>query len=216
VDPLLEAKADLSEADRLLLIWERRSTLAAVAHSRSANRCGNWDTRLGALSVILTAIVGTSVFAALQKSFSTTAKVAVAFLTVGAAVTSAVHTFAGLAERKSSYEVASRRHAAVRRRIESARARLASGAAPNEVWREVEEIRSEMDTVAASNPNASGRIWDRTRRHLKGQFSHWERIVAHLRGLPPAPIGQTKDPDGPRERFPGDAGAPAPPSENGA
>jgi hypothetical protein len=76
---------------------------------------------------------------------------------------------------------------------------LASNVAPVDIWKEVDTIKGEMDAVAESNPNASGRIWDRTRRHLKGQFSRRERLLARVQGLPLVPIGQPSDPDGPRE-----------------
>jgi hypothetical protein len=127
--------------------------------------------------VILTAIVGTSVFAALQRDFGTAARIGVALLTVGAAVTSAVHTFAGLAERKSSYEIASRRHAAVRHRIGTIRARIAVAQVDSDIWQEIDAIKAKMDDVAASNPNASARIWDRTRRQMKAHFTRGEKSL---------------------------------------
>jgi len=175
--------------------------LATFAHSRSANRCAAWDVRLGTASVVLTAIVGTSVFAAFQKDFSTTTRIVVGVFTVGAAVSSAIHVFAGLADRKSAYERASRRHACVRRRIETARAKLAASGESSETWEEVEEIRTEMDSVAASSPNAAGRIWIQTRRQMKGEFSRRERLRARFRGLPLRPIGQPPSVDGPRQRL---------------
>jgi hypothetical protein len=193
------AAMDHENADLLFLVWERRSSLAAIAHSRSANRCAAWHSRLGGTSVFLTAAVSSSVIAALQWEFGTVARLGVALLTVCAAGVAAVHTFAALADRRAAHETASRKHAAVRRRIETARAQLACKESQAGVWKEVDEIRGAMDTVAASNPNASGRIWDRVRRQMKGEFTRRERFWVRVKGLPLAPIGMPGEADGPRQ-----------------
>lgn len=195
------SRPDGQEADALLFTWERRAMLATFAHSNSANRCAAWDVRLGSISVVLTAIVGTSVFAALQKDFNTAARIAVGILTVGAAASSAVHVFAALPDRKAAYERAARRHAAVRRRIESARAKLAASGGSFDAWEEIGAIREEMDSVAASSPNAAGRIWIKTRRQMKGEFTRRERFWAKLRGLTLDPVGVAPSVDGPLQRL---------------
>lgn len=163
------------EADALLLTWERRAILAAIPFS------------LG------------SVFAALQKDFSTFARVIVGILTVAAAASSAVHVFAALQDRKAAYERAARRHASVRRRIESVRAELAARGGLDTEWKKIGEIKEEMDYVAASSPNASGRLFDKTRRQLKGEFTRGERMWAWIKGLELEPLGLPSAVDGPRE-----------------
>jgi hypothetical protein len=69
------------------------------------------------------------------------------------------------------------------------------------MWREVGKIKQEMDTVAASNPNASGRIWDRVRRQMKGEYTRSERLWARIKGVPLVSLGQPSEPDGPREKL---------------
>ena len=193
-----ESDRSRATADELLADWERRSLLALLAHSRSANRCAAWDSRLGSAGVALTAAVGTSIFATLGHDVGVGPRIAVGVVTVTAAVCTALHTFATLRERKEIYEHASRLHATVRRQIEVTRARLAAGES-FDVWADVERLRRELDGAAAATPNASRRIWDRTRREVKGQFTWWERLNVRLRGLPsPRPIGDTGDVGGPR------------------
>jgi hypothetical protein len=193
---VLRRNQDIAAADELLLKWERRSTLAAIAHSRSANRCATWDVILGSISVIFTAVVGTSVFAALQEDLDTTARVAVAFFTVGAAISTAVHVFAAFPARRAAYEAASRGHAALRRRIEDVRARLEAGEGMK-VWEMVEAVRTEMNELAKASPNAARRIWNQTRRQMKGEFTRWERFWAKLRGVPLDQVGRQGQADGP-------------------
>jgi divalent metal cation (Fe/Co/Zn/Cd) transporter len=194
------------EADLLLLKWERRTMLAVFSHARSANRCASWDIRLGAASVILTAIVGTSVFATLQIDPGNAVRVGVGVLTVAAAVSSAVHVFAGLTDRKATYEQASRRHAAIRRRIEVVRARLATTEQSSSIWDEVEGIKKEMDSAAASSPNAAGRVWEQVKRQMKGEFTWWERLRAKALGVPLSQVGLLPSIDSPRDTLEDRAG----------
>lgn len=189
------------EADALLYKWERRAMLAVFSYAGSADRCAAWNIRLGSTSVILTAIVGTSVFATLQVNPSTIARIGVGLLTVAAAASSAVHVFAGLPDRKSAYEQALRRHAAIRRRIEIARVRLAASGESPSIWNEVEAIKGEVDSAAASSPNAVGRLWEQVKRQMKGEFTWWERLRAKVRGLPLPPAGLLPSIDSPREKL---------------
>jgi hypothetical protein len=190
-----------SEADVLLYKWERRVMLAIFSHARSADRCAAWDIRLGSSSVVLTAIVGTSVFATLQADPGTATRVGVGVLTVAAVATSAVHVFAGLVDRKVVYERASRRYAAIRRRIEITRVQLSTTGESPAVWEEVEAIKEEMDSAAASSPNAAGRLWDQVKRQMNGEFTWWERLRAWLRGVPLPAGGLLPSIDSPREKL---------------
>lgn len=196
-----ERDAARKEADVLLYTWERRTMLAVFSHARSANRCAAWDIRLGSASVILTAIVGTSVIATLQTEAGTPVRIGVGVLTVAAAASSAVHVFAGLPDRKAAYERASRRHAAIRRRIEVVRARLATSGESPSIWDEADSIKKEMDSAAASSPNAAGRVWEQVKRQMKGEFTRWERLRAKVRGVPLSSTGLLPSIDSPRGRI---------------
>lgn len=184
-------------ADELLSRWEQRSILALLAHARSANRCSSWDLWLGVAGAALTAAVGTGIFATIRNDVSTTVRAIVGIVTVAAAIFTSVHTFAALGQRTEIYERASRRHAAVRRRIELVRARLAAGE-DFDVWAEVEGIKAEIDEAAASTGNASRRIWNRTRREVRNELTRWERLRRRLSGLPTrSRLGSSEDQGGP-------------------
>lgn len=188
-------------ADELLRDWEQRNILALRAHAKSANRCSRWDVRLGSAGAALTAAIGTAIFATLQQDVSIEARVVVGVVTVIAAALTAVHTFAGLVTRKETYEQASRHHARVRRRIEVARTRLAARE-EFDIWAEVDAICAALDDAAAATPNASGRVWDRTRREHKAEFTWWEKLARAAKGLPKAKrIGDPADVGGPRQPF---------------
>ncbi|HEY1508317.1 MAG TPA: SLATT domain-containing protein, partial [Solirubrobacteraceae bacterium] len=164
-----------AEADRLLAEWEQRSLLASLAHARSANRSAAWDLRLGLVSASVTAIVGTAIFASIAHDVSTLARIIAGAVSVLAAVLTAVRTFAAPGQRKEAYERASRRHSAVRRQIEVVRTQLAAGEA-FDVWARIEEVRIAGDEAAADSPNASPRLFDRTRREMKNELTWWDKL----------------------------------------
>ena len=173
--------------------------LASLAHARSANRSADWDLRLGIVGAALTAVVGTAIFASIAHDVSTVARIIAGNVSVIAATLTAVRTFAALGQRKEAYERASRRHSAVRRRIEVLRSRLAAGE-DFDVWAEVEEIRKAGDQeAAADSPNASPRMFDRTRRELKNELTWWDKLRRRAVGLPSSSaLGSPDDKGGPR------------------
>jgi hypothetical protein len=158
--------------------------LGLFAYNRAATRSHTWNARLGLLVAILTAVVGTSVFATLQEDVSLSARISVGLISLLATVLAGVQVYAKLPEAITEYEKAARRFGAVRREIEEARLRLSS-LNEDEVLVLVATLRGRLDQVAEESPNAPGRLWERTRRHVKGEYTWWERLGVRLRGLPP-------------------------------
>lgn len=191
-----------AQADHLLSQWEQRTLLAVLANARSANRYAAWELWLGGIGAALTAAVGTGIFATLEHAVSTPVRVGVGLVTVAAAVCTALHTFAAFGQRQAVYEAASRRQATVRRRIELVRARLAAED-DFDYWTEVQEIRVALDEASSGTPNASRRIFDRTRRELKNELTRWDRIRRFLTGHPrESKLGKPDDYGGPLPPLP--------------
>jgi len=157
--------------------------LALFAYNRAANRCLVWDVRIGGCVAILTALVGTSIFATLDEEPGLVAKIAVGLVSVTAAVASGIQAFAGMPQRIEDYLKAARRYGAIRRDIEQLRAAGPSGGPIAHA--ELTRIRRSLDDAAESSPNAPRRVWERTRRHMKGEFTYLERLADRIRGLPP-------------------------------
>lgn len=169
--------------DDLLREWQSRASLALYAYNRAATRCRAWDTRLGGLIAILTAIVGTSVFATLQNDVSVGAKIAVGLVSVLAALVAGVQAFATLSKRAFEYERAARSYGAIRREIEEMR--LVHRDDPEALAACVRTLRSRLDDAAREAPNAPPGIWNRTRNEMKGEFTRLHRWQRAVRGLPP-------------------------------
>jgi hypothetical protein len=169
--------------EHLLREWQSRAALALFAYNRAASRCRAWDTRLGGLIAVLSAIVGTSVFATLQNDVSVGAKIAVGMISVTAAVVAGVQAFATLSKRAYEYERAARIFGSIRREIEETRWLLHGD--PDVTAARVSELRLRLDEAARDAPNAPPRIWNRARREMKGEFTGTERLIRRVRGLPP-------------------------------
>jgi hypothetical protein len=58
-----DAKRPQIHPDELLADWQERAMLALFAYNRAANRCKSWDTRVGGVVAVLTAVIGTAIFA---------------------------------------------------------------------------------------------------------------------------------------------------------
>jgi hypothetical protein len=166
--------------DSLLATWQERALLALFAYNRAANRCRTWNTGIGLVVAVLSAVVGTSVFASFGQSVSTRAKILVGSISLLAAVMSGIQAFAALPQRIDEYEKAARRFGIIRREIEQIRTLTPASQIENELSR----MRAALDAAAEVSPNAPRNIWNKTRRHVKGEYTWWEVLLRRLRGLP--------------------------------
>jgi hypothetical protein len=145
------------------------------------------------LIAVLSAIVGTSVFATLENDVSTAARIAVGLTSVAAAVVAGVQAFATFSKRAYEYERAARTFAALRREIEEARWLLHGD--PETLTARVPMLRTKLDDAARDAPNAPPRIWNRARREMKGEFTRTERLARGIRGLPPPSVLGAGEPE---------------------
>lgn len=163
--------------------------LALFSYNRAANRCRNLNTGIGLIVAILSAAVGTSVFASLGQSVSGLIKVIVGAVSLLAAVMSGIQVFAALPQRIEEYEKSARRFGVIRRQIEQTRLSLETVNAI-ELKAEMDRIRTSLDSAAEASPNAPRKIWEKTRRHVKGEYTWREVGLRRVRGLPtPVALG---------------------------
>lgn len=134
------------------LVSESRSDQRA--HYISAeyfSRKGYW---LGIPVIALSTIVGTSVFASIQKQPAPSVQIAVGLASVLAAVLASLQTFLGYSTRVEKHRVAGAKYGALGRELEILRA--SNEAIPNEV---IEELKKRLDALALESPNNSLQIY---------------------------------------------------------
>lgn len=176
----------------LLLEWTLRVRLALFTYNRAASNCRTWDSLIGGTATILTAAVGTTLFATLKNDVNTTARITVGAVSILAAILSALGVFAALPKRIEQYEAAARRFGAVRREIEQTLAQISTNVTVD--MDRLDELREGLNLAAESSPNAPRRIWNRTRRHIKGDYTWWERAIRKVAGRhSPRPLGGPAD-----------------------
>jgi hypothetical protein len=119
VRPLYSGKVKMQPAELILLErWRVRVRKAQRAHYSSAVLCQNRHFWLGLPVVVLTTVVGTSVFATLSKEADFSTKIAVGIASVAAAVLAAIQTFLRFSERAESHRIAGIKFGAMKKEIE--------------------------------------------------------------------------------------------------
>lgn len=99
--------------------WKERISRSHRAHKRAAAFYEAWSRRLGIIATVLSAIVGTTVFATLQEALlPLSIKIILGLLSVAAAVFAALQTYLKLPELAQNHSKAATDFGALRRRVE--------------------------------------------------------------------------------------------------
>jgi hypothetical protein len=165
--------------EHLFRSWLRRVAAAESGHRRMAGQMWHRYLALGIPVVVLTTVVGTSVFASLSTTEggdSTTSiqvRVIVGTVSLLAAVLSSLQTFLGYSVRSEGHRVAAMRYEALRRDMTKTLA-LPPGSRGDPV-RELDSVRQRLDRYAKESPTIGERHW----RRLEERF--------HLSRVPPDP-----------------------------
>lgn len=106
----------------LVARWLALASHRADAHNRAANRYAKRDFRFGLPAVILTTIVGSSVFATLQTNVSVVVKIGAGMVVLVAAAFSAAQTFMKSAALSEAHQHTSREYEVLVREIEELQA----------------------------------------------------------------------------------------------
>jgi hypothetical protein len=145
----------------LLEEWGARVTAAQHAHYYMMSRLRILNTWLGVPVVMLTAVVGTSLFATLTRATDKTSPVLRATLgaiSVAAAILSALQTFFKFGERAEKHAIAADWFSALRREIEQYTSIHPTSGPPAEV---VGDLRKEINKVVQNSPAIGERVWHR-------------------------------------------------------
>jgi hypothetical protein len=135
-------------AEQVLNDWYQRVVVTQRAHYLSADYFGARKYWLGVPAVVLSTLVGTSVFATVQKQPELWLQITVGLASVTAALLASLQTFLGYAERAEKHRIAGAKYGALGRELEQLRA---SGAIPS--TEAMSEVRKRLDDLAVESPN---------------------------------------------------------------
>jgi hypothetical protein len=162
------------DVERLFEAWLRRVAAAEAGHRQESERMRRGSLMLGVPVVVLTTIVGTSVFASLQNGHvPATARILVGSISILAAVLSSLQTFLRFGMRAESHRIAAFRYETLRRDMTQMLA-LPRTSRPDAVH-QLDSVRLRLDRYAKESPTIDERRWAR----LERQF--------HLSKVPPDP-----------------------------
>jgi hypothetical protein len=162
------------DVEYLLQSWHRRVAAAEAGHRLMAERMRRRYLMLGVPIIVLTTVVGTSVFASLQNAkVPTTVRIVVGSISIIAAVLSSLQTFLRYGMRSEGHRIATIRYETLRRDISELLA-LPRQARPDPV-RQLDSVRQRLDRYAKESPTIDERPWAK----LERQF--------HLSRVPPDP-----------------------------
>jgi len=108
----------MSTPQQVLDEWYQRVVVTQRAHYLSADHFGSKKYWLGIPAVILSTIVGTSVFATVQKQPEFWLQIAVGLASVAAALLASLQTFLGYSERAEKHRIAGAKYGALGRELE--------------------------------------------------------------------------------------------------
>lgn len=142
----------------LLQEWHVGVRIFHIAHSKGASYFSRMHTKLGIPVIVLTALVGTTVFATLESSTLLFIKIGVGLLSVTAAILASLQTFLGYGERSERHKLAAFKYGALRRDIEL----FIATAPPDDakIRSFTEDFRTRWDMADNESPPIPQRFYD--------------------------------------------------------
>jgi len=147
------------DVNELLRKWQQRARTNQMQHYEAAKIFDRAHRALGIPVVVLSTVVGTAVFATLQKQVGLKIQLFVGSLSVLAAILAALQTFLRFSERAEKHRSTAATYSAVRHGIEMVTHEPVALRGPLKEF--LEGIRTQIDSLAQSAPNVPDRVWRR-------------------------------------------------------
>ena len=154
-------------AEQIKIIEEWRCDMKLIfgAHYASAVEAQRLNLRLGIPVVVLSAIVGTSVFAALDSNPSPFAKIAVGCVSMLVAALAALQTFMRYAERAEKHREAGAKFAALHKEIDQLL--VCPPKDDDELSRWMSSFREHWDKLSLEFPTTMSSSWAKRKQQLR-------------------------------------------------
>ncbi|MBZ5611884.1 MAG: SLATT domain-containing protein [Acidobacteriia bacterium] len=164
----MEADVTAESLSELLEKWRQRVRTNQRVHYSRAEQLHRYNVLLGIPVVVLSALVGTSIFATLKQDIIFWARMAVGITSLLTAVIAGLQTFFKFSERASQHHAVAASYGAINRAIEAAQALPPTSA--EETKELISELRKRMDELPKQAPAIPDRMWNSIRPHLTPDF----------------------------------------------
>ncbi len=142
-------------------IYTRQCLINSRAHYLASDKYKGHGVMLGVPVVILSAIVGTSIFGTLQSNVDIGWRIVTGLISVVATVLSSLQTFLNYANRSERHAAAAARYSAIRRALEIASIKYGSnigGAAASGI-EDLERVTKQLDAATEASPPIPDACW---------------------------------------------------------
>ncbi|WP_406662823.1 SLATT domain-containing protein [Gallaecimonas sp. GXIMD1310] len=154
---------------KLLGEWYRRVTLSSQSHYNHAQWLSKANLWLGATAAVISAIIGTSVFATLQQNIAIWIRIIVASLSISAAILAAFQTLFNFSDRAEKHRIYGSKYGAIRRKIDMVISQ--NKLSDDEFKGLTAEISVRLDDFASEAPKIPSKVWLKTEERYKKRFS---------------------------------------------
>ena len=142
---------------QLVTDWYQRVRESQFSHYSAARYYSKLHYFLGIPVVILSGIVGTSIFASIGQQADRTSTILIGLISLLIAVLGALQTFLRFSERAEKHRIAGARYGEIRREIEQVQALPLNS---NENLKQfLDGLRERMDGLASEAPQLPSRFW---------------------------------------------------------
>jgi hypothetical protein len=142
-----------SSIRELLIDWYCRSKFSQYAHYESAKFYEALNYWLGIPVILLSAVVGTSVFATLGQSINPAIQILIGLLSISTAALASLQTFLKFSEKAESCKFSGANYGALRREVQEM-------LVFNDFDRKhIASVRKRMNDLAGKSPHIPNKIW---------------------------------------------------------
>lgn len=159
------------DIDKLATDWFRRCRESQMVHYEYGSVLDRKNVLLGIPAVLLATIVGAAVFGEWSDSeTSSLPKIIFGMLSIASAAFSALQTFLNFSDRAAKHKTAGACYGAIRRRLELLKTMPPE--TPDEIRVALQEIKQEMDELAATSPGVPSAMKKKIDAVLKSSAHH--------------------------------------------
>ena len=167
--------SNITSLEKLLIEWHRRASTNKDAHYDAGKYFARLNQLLGIPVIVLSAIVGTSVFATLAQQVDLWIKIIIGVVNFSVAILGGLQTFFGYAERVEKHRLAGANYGAIARELEQV---ITTGKIEDET-EFLNKLRERMDTLSSESPEIPHEIWRRPDEWHKNNDTNelWMKIA---------------------------------------
>lgn len=148
--------------------YRRIYAICARGHHLTAAQKSNLNNLFGVPAVIISAIVGTTVFATLEQNPDIFWRIIVGLILILSAVLSTLQTRFNYADTAEKHKTAGIRYSAIRRRLEIFELRCADPTSDRQsALNELEKIISDLEKLAEDLPSIPDKKWNQAKNEYE-------------------------------------------------